>query len=640
MRRPPACAVVLLVLASACSSGDGAAPTPTNSPVTATDTTQTSDATPTSSLVTVDVNEGERSLEGEWFDSGGGKTLVIEGNTAEFFFSRGAFAADLEVDPSQITLPSDSGQQTLIFNLEDGRMQLVLQDAAAPLPESIEAAADDPDRYFVLELFRGDVLFPSGVWTPSGRGLPAMYNVQDMTAAGGSMVVGSISIDHGMFISTDSGATWRRAGGGFPESEPVWALTTVGGRLFAGTQGLGVFVSDDGGETWNASNEGLAALGPDCPGDPGAPHSQIGDIAGFASTVFVVSFCGVSRSDDLGETWREIDEGLGLVVNFGGSSLAVGDGLAYLSTTGRGLFRLDGERDRWDPVSGAVELPTGQAVAGDSLFAASTARLQRSDDGGASWTDLGAMPGGPVLDLAVGDGFIFALTNGIFWTTDLGDTWHPYNTVDLPDVFALEVQGERLFAIGPLGVFSAPLPNQLPAVESAGPGGVPEGFETFDGSAYGFLISLPAGWLAIDVTAGDQQSIAAELEAIVSPEVAEILSASYVQTRKTKSSDLGGLVMVAFDATSDPNLNVTVSPRRADDTLESWEEILRTGVETSGGAVSSIDQFEVSGQEALRMATLLQHEFGTSELIQYIVLSESTTYNITFSIQLSIITNV
>jgi hypothetical protein len=113
----------------------------------------------------------------------------------------------------------------------------------------------------------------------------------------------------------------------------------------------------------------------------------------------------------------------------------------------------------------------------------------------------------------------------------------------------------------------------------------------------------------------------------MTPENAETLSSSFAQARKTESSDLGGLVMVAFDATMDPNLSVTVSPRKADDTLESWEEILRTGIETSGGTVTSIDQLEVSGRDALRMATL----FGSSEIIRYIVLSESTTYNIALS---------
>jgi hypothetical protein len=495
-----------------------------------------------------------------------------------------------------------------------------------------EAAADDQGLYFVIELLRSDVLFSSGVWTPVGD-LPAMHLIYDATASTDSLFVTGTA-GSGFFISTDHGATWRRPEDGIPAGEPVWALVTVGGRVFAGTQREGVFISDDGGETWAASNLGLAAIGPDCPGDPGAAQSQILDIAGFGSTVFVVGFCGVSRSDDLGETWREINEGL--PDHFGSTSLAVGDGVAYVSSPEWHVYRLDWEHDRWEPVSGEVELPKTQVKIEDSLIAASTAGLRRSTDGGKTWEDVSVSPGRPVQDLAVSDGFIFALpgihstAEGVFWSSDLGDTWHPYNTSDLPDVFDLEVQGDRLFAIGRRGVFSAPLPDQLPSPATTAPGEVPEGFQIFDGSADGFLIALPDGWLVIDATVGDQDSIAAELEKIYPPDIAETVSSSFLQARKTEGS-ASGLVMAAFDADGDPNLTVTVSSRTPDDTLESWEDTLRTGTEASGGTVNSIDRLEVSGREALRIAALFPHEFGTSEIIQYIVLSEDTTYNITLS---------
>ena len=59
LRHPPAFVVVLLVLASACSSGDG------------------TDTTPTGSPAAVEVEEGESPLEGEWYDSNGN---VIDSN--------------------------------------------------------------------------------------------------------------------------------------------------------------------------------------------------------------------------------------------------------------------------------------------------------------------------------------------------------------------------------------------------------------------------------------------------------------------------------------------------------------------------------------------------------------------------------
>ena len=130
------------------------------------------------------------------------------------------------------------------------------------------------------------------------------------------------------------------------------------------------------------------------------------------------------------------------------------------------------------------------------------------------------------------------------------------------------------------------------------------------------------------MTVGDQESIAAELEKVMSPEDAQTVSSALVQVRKVAASDLGGMVMIAFGATGGPNLTVTVSPRIPDATLESLEDTLRTGTEASGSIVNSIDRLEVSGREALRMAALFPHEFGTSEIITYIVLIDDTTYNI------------
>ena len=182
-------------------------------------------------------------------------------------------------------------------------------------------------------------------------------------------------------------------------------------------------------------------------------------------------------------------------------------------------------------------------------------------------------------------------------------------------------------------MFSAPFPDQLPSQEPAAviPGEVPEGFAAFNGSANGFTIALPATWLTIDLTVGDKDSIAAELEAIFPPDVAETLSSNYVQFRKTAASGVGGSVMVAFDTTGDPSLIVTVSPRESLDTLESEEEMIQDGIEYSGGSVQSVDRLELSGREASRIVTLFSLETNDVEFVQYVVLGDDTTYNISFN---------
>ncbi len=648
-RQASAWVAALVVFSAACAPDDGTAttpaagttgpttteiPPPTTPSVTTLSEPRTAGCTPTiSSPVTVETEEGESILEGEWYDSEGRKSLVIGRDTGEFFDGRGPFSIDTDVDPHQITLPFESGELTTIFRLDGGKLELVFfWDPSTPLPESIEEAAADPERYLVLEYFRGDVLFTSGLWTPSGFGLPAMFSVIDMTAVGDSLIVGSISGDRGLFVSTDNGASWRQGGEGFPAGEPVWAFASVGGCVFAGTQGQGVFVSEDGGVTWRESNEGLASPDAGCRGDPEAPHSQIGDIAGFASTVLVGNFCGVWRSDDLGGTWREINEGFieNAGVNF---SLVVGDGFAYAgSPDGQGIFRLDMEEDVWERIDHPDVAPTAMVASEGVLFLSGNGGVWRSDDRGESWVYVGGSLGPLVADLAVvDDGTVLAATlRGVFWTGDQAETWVPYNADLVQEISALEISGGRLFAGGPSGVFSAPLPGQVspPAPTIVIPVEAPEGYQVFDGSREGFALALPSEWVAIDLTEGDEESITTQLESIFDLETARSLSASYMPHRKTAASGLGGIVMVAFHPNGNPSVSITVSP--ATGRIEDMEQSIRDGVEGAGGSVLSADRLQILGGDGWRIVISFP-EAGDTESHVYVIRSQDTEYLITFN---------
>jgi len=317
-------------------------------------------------------------------------------------------------------------------------------------------------------------------------------------------------------------------------------------------------------------------------------------------------------------------------------SLMFGDGFGYATSTSHGVFRLDIEQKGWEPTDDPLLFPTAMVESEGSLFA-SSAVVWRSDDRGESWKDVGeefSRNAAKVEDLAVADGKVFAATlRGVFWSGDQGENWTAYNKDLVQNVFFLEVIGDRLYAATSDGVFSAPLPDLLPSGDTAGatPSDVPEGFQIFDGSANGFAIALPAEWLAIDVTIGDQESIAVELETLLPPEIAATLSANYVQNRRTTASGFGGLVMVAFAATGDPSLNVTVSPRARDDTLEFEEVRIREGMESSGATVESVERLELSGRAASRIVTLFSFETNDVELVQYVILGENLTYNISLN---------
>ena len=100
-------------------------------------------------------------------------------------------------------------------------------------------------------------------------------------------------------------------------------------------------------------------------------------------------------SRDAGETWTEQVLGEGRTVR----GLAFVDG-HFLLADGASLFRSDDGED-WELVNAfGMELLGGF---GQRLFAASSAALHRSDDGGFSWTEVHADDAGPsFMELMVG----------------------------------------------------------------------------------------------------------------------------------------------------------------------------------------------------------------------------------------------
>jgi len=63
--------------------------------------------------------------------------------------------------------------------------------------------------------------------------------------------------DTAVYISTNSGVTWKRSAKPVPGVAAIEALWVRNGRLYAGTFGQGVFISDDLGSSWSAFNQGL-----------------------------------------------------------------------------------------------------------------------------------------------------------------------------------------------------------------------------------------------------------------------------------------------------------------------------------------------------------------------------------------------
>ncbi|MGD8278310.1 MAG: hypothetical protein PVH00_09810 [Gemmatimonadota bacterium] len=157
-----------------------------------------------------------------------------------------------------------------------------------------------------------------------GRGLVAVWSI----APGGRSRPGRIfagTEPAGLFVSEDQGrswvpvsglnqhataGTWQPAGGALAlhsialdprDDDRIWCAVSAGG----------VYRSDDGGRTWHARNQGVRAefLPTRFPAAGQCVHRLIVHPAD-PDRLYQQNHCGVYRSDDRGDTWTEITEGL------------------------------------------------------------------------------------------------------------------------------------------------------------------------------------------------------------------------------------------------------------------------------------------------------------------------------------------
>lgn len=131
-----------------------------------------------------------------------------------------------------------------------------------------------------------------------------------------TILVGSFS--YGLRRSTDGGATWEDASGGlrcagasddpyYQDVKPVQEVYTVallpgnGPRALIGTDREGVWLSDDLGESWRQSNQGLAAM---------KVNTLLAERSTPGALLAGTAEAGVQRSDDGGRTWIPANTGL------------------------------------------------------------------------------------------------------------------------------------------------------------------------------------------------------------------------------------------------------------------------------------------------------------------------------------------
>jgi hypothetical protein len=245
--------------------------------------------------------------------------------------------------------------------------------------------------------------------------------------------------DAAIFKSTDAGQTWAELPGLRGHgSGPHWSPGAGGlclhtilqdpskpSRLFAAISAAGAFRTDDGGQTWQAINKGLRSEGiPNPTAEVGHCVHRIAMHPANPKVLFMQKHWDVMRSDDGGDSWREVSGNLPTDFGFPIDVHAHEPETVYVVP-----IKSDSEHF---PLDGKLQVYRSRS--GGNEWEALTNGLPQRD------CYVNVLRNAMSVDTLDPCGIYFGTTGGqVYASSNAGDSWAPI-VRDLPAVLSVEVQ--------------------------------------------------------------------------------------------------------------------------------------------------------------------------------------------------------
>jgi photosystem II stability/assembly factor-like uncharacterized protein len=245
--------------------------------------------------------------------------------------------------------------------------------------------------------------------------------------------------DAALFRSSDGGRTWQELPALRGVKGNLWQPGAGGmclhtivldpshrDRVFIAISAAGVFRSDDAGETWRSMNRGLKSQYelPDPSAEVGHCVHRIAMHGSRPDVLFMQKHWDVMRSDDAGESWREVSGNLPTDFGFPIAVHAHEPETIY-------VVPIKSDSEHYPP---DAKLRVYRSRSGGDEWEALTRGLPQKD------CYVNVLRGAMSIDALDACGVYFGTTGGqVYASSDAGENWAPI-VRDLPPVLSVEVQ--------------------------------------------------------------------------------------------------------------------------------------------------------------------------------------------------------